>query len=428
MLKNKLKVIAVLLLIFLLVATPIVRAVNEGEEADTVEEATTTEQEEPVEEEPMEEETPEEEPEETVEESEIIEDEIEEEPEALDSEEFDDEENHNHQETKNEDVYLIGDDITIDYVIDGNLYVIANSVTIKSQIGGDAFILANSVKVESSGYIFSNLFTATKDLTIDGIAYDVYAVADNISISGFIYRDVKATCSCINILGNINRNAFLSCSNINFTSQEDDEDAGLTGTISGNLTYSSSKELSFPEGSVGGETIYSAFEVKATDAIQENLLNLGGFVLAAIAIWLVCLWLAPKFLSNTNELIANKKLPIILFGLLTPIAVTLVSVILFIIGITFKLAILAIAVLLILIYLGLFIFIICANNMICSKLKIEKNLQKFGLLVATSIVVWLINLIPFIGTLLVSIAKLLGIGIIVSSIVPLKKKENNNAV
>lgn len=41
---------------------------------------------------------------------------------------------------KQNDVYLTGDDITIDYIVDGNLFVIANSVTINAQIGGDAFI------------------------------------------------------------------------------------------------------------------------------------------------------------------------------------------------------------------------------------------------------------------------------------------------
>ena len=46
---------------------------------------------------------------------------------------------------KKSDVYLTGDNVTIDYIVDGNLFVMANTVTINSQIGGDAFIMAKKL-------------------------------------------------------------------------------------------------------------------------------------------------------------------------------------------------------------------------------------------------------------------------------------------
>ena len=58
---------------------------------------------------------------------------------------------------KKEDVYLSGDNVTVDYIIDGNLFVMADTVTINSQIGGDAFIIAKHVIVDEKGYIFNNL-------------------------------------------------------------------------------------------------------------------------------------------------------------------------------------------------------------------------------------------------------------------------------
>ena len=41
------------------------------------------------------------------------------------------------EEIKKNDVYLTGDNVTIDYMVDGNVFILANTVTIKSQIGGD---------------------------------------------------------------------------------------------------------------------------------------------------------------------------------------------------------------------------------------------------------------------------------------------------
>ena len=48
---------------------------------------------------------------------------------------------------KSHDVYLTGDNVTIDYVVDGNLFVMADTVTINSKIGGDAFIMASSLHI-----------------------------------------------------------------------------------------------------------------------------------------------------------------------------------------------------------------------------------------------------------------------------------------
>ena len=54
---------------------------------------------------------------------------------------------------KKEDVYLMGDEITIDYIVDGNLFVLANKVNINSQIVGNAFICAKDVNISTQSYI-----------------------------------------------------------------------------------------------------------------------------------------------------------------------------------------------------------------------------------------------------------------------------------
>ena len=85
---------------------------------------------------------------------------------------------------KKGDVYLTGNDVVVNDIIDGNLFVFANSVTINSQIGGDAFILAGTVNVGEQGYIFSNLFTCAQNVNISGVVYDLYTTAQTVSING----------------------------------------------------------------------------------------------------------------------------------------------------------------------------------------------------------------------------------------------------
>ena len=103
---------------------------------------------------------------------------------------------------KNSDVYLMGDNVTIDYVVDGNLFVMADTVTINSKIGGDAFIMAKTINVGDQAYIFSNLFAMANSIDIKGVVYDVYALSQNFTVSnGYIYRDAKLCCNTINING-----------------------------------------------------------------------------------------------------------------------------------------------------------------------------------------------------------------------------------
>ena len=95
----------------------------------------------------------------------------------------------NEETYKKSDVYLSGDEVTIDYIVDGNVFVCAKKVVINSQIGGDAYMMAQEVVVDTQGYIFSNLFTTANSVTIKGIVYDIYAMSNTLTIdNGYVYR------------------------------------------------------------------------------------------------------------------------------------------------------------------------------------------------------------------------------------------------
>lgn len=326
------------------------------------------------------------------------------------------------QETyKNGDVYLTGDEITIDYIVDGNLFVLANTVTINSQIGGDAFIIANDVTVNEAGYIFSNLFTVAKNVNINGVVYDLYSYSNNVNINGYVYRDVRTIADNISLSGTIGRNVYLKTNNIN-TSTDTTDEAGNTlttqGSINGDLNYISNKELSIPEGVVTGSINYTQNSNNSSVSIQAYILSLGRFIVTVIIIWLLCLWLTPKFLNNT-DLVLSKKLPSTIgLGILTPILLMIISVILLLINITSNISGLGLIILFVICMLSASIFTIALNNLICKKLSIEKTLGKLGFLIITSTVLWVIALIPYIGGIITLIISVLGIGILINSILP----------
>lgn len=323
---------------------------------------------------------------------------------------------------KKNDVYLAGDNVTIDYIVDGNLFVFANNVTINSQIGGDAFICAGSVTIGEQGYVFSNLFTASKDVTINGVVYDLYAASQNTTINGYVYRDIHVSSNTVNIFGTVGRNASIDCNTLNFTKENAEE--GTSGAaINGNLNYSAKEEVSIPESIVSGETTFEQQNSFKENSIQDTIMNLGTYVITVVVIWLLCLWLAPKFLKNNTSLLTTKKiLPVIGLGALTPIILFTLAILFFVLDITVTLGFVLLLVLFGLIMISNAIFIITFNKILCNKLKIEKTMGTFGMLIVTAVVLWLVGLIPFVGFALGLIVSILGMGIVVSSLV-LKEKE-----
>lgn len=324
---------------------------------------------------------------------------------------------------KNSDVYLMGDNVTIDYVVDGNLFVMADTVTINSKIGGDAFIMAKTINVGDQAYIFSNLFAMADSIDIKGVVYDVYALAQNFTVSnGYIYRDAKLCCNTININGTIGRNAFVSCSNINFNTDENDK-----GIIYGDLTYSTPSELSFDKNIVNGNVTYKAPKVSPEKSVREivasYISDLGAFLAFVIIIWLVCLWLAPKFLNDTNKFVGKKTLNVLGTGLLTLIAVPIACIILLLLQLTAGISLLTVAIYILALIVAKSIFTIVANNYLCSKLNINNNTGIFGMLIVSGVIVWVISELPYVGGIVSFIISVLGLGVLVSAILPEKAKK-----
>lgn len=324
---------------------------------------------------------------------------------------------------KNSDVYLMGDNVTIDYVVDGNLFVMADTVTINSKIGGDAFIMAKTINVGDQAYIFSNLFAIADSIDIKGVVYDVYALAQNFTVSnGYIYRDAKLCCNTININGVIGRNAFVSCSNINFNTDENDK-----GIIYGDLTYSTPSELSFDKNIVNGNVTYKAPKVSHEKSIREivasYISDLGAFLAFVIIIWLVCLWVTPKFLDDTNKFVGKKTLNVLGTGLLTLIAVPIACIILLLLQLTAGISLLTVAIYILALIVAKSIFTIVANNYLCSKLNINKNTGIFGMLIVSGVIVWVISELPYVGGIVSFIISVLGLGVLVSAILPKKAKK-----
>lgn len=329
---------------------------------------------------------------------------------------------------KSHDVYLVGNNITIDYVVDGNLFVCANTVTINSQIGGDAFIIAKNLTINKEGYVFSNLFVCADSIDIKGVVYGVYALAQNLTISGgYVYRDLNVSCNTLNVNGVVGRNAFVNCYTINFNTDETNN-----GIIYGNLNYTSDSQISIPENVVKGKVDYTptpvSVEISVQEIITNFILHLGEFIVFVLIIWLACLLFAPKFLENASSYVGKKSLSILGYGLLTLLVVPIACIILILLQLTANVSLLLLALYILAIVISKSLFTITVNSYICSKLNINKNIGILGMLIISAFVVGLLTTLPYVGGILSFVITVLGLGILIFSILPKKVRNNTEKV
>ena len=336
---------------------------------------------------------------------------------------------------KEGDVYLFQNDVTIDYLVDGNVFIFGKNVTIDSQIGGDVFVYSNDLTVTENGYILGNLFTLAKNVDVKGIVYDLYVSSDNVTIDGYVGRDIKVISNNLSINGVVGRNAFVRTDNIKFPdSNENEGENATTGYIAGSLNYSAPNELSIPDKAVVGEVSYSPVSTGSSSSIsiETYLISLGSTLVLVIVIWLIGLKLTPKFLNNTSNYISSKKiLPVILAGILTPIVLFIVSILLLFISITVPIGLLMLLALFMIACIGTSITIISINNLVCDKLKVNKTVGRFGTLILTTIILWAIGLIPYVGGIVSLVFIIVGMGLITYNLLTLnktdKKAENKDS-
>lgn len=329
----------------------------------------------------------------------------------------------------NSDLYITDDNVEVSNVVDGNAYIIGKNVTITGEIGGDLFVIAEKLNIDG-GYIYSNLYALANEITINGGIYDIYAICNNFNLgsNGFVYRDMRITAGNISLNGKIKRNVFASCNNLNLS-----QDAGTV--IYGNLNYSSSSEISIAEGLVSGEVNFSkadSLNEKAKSSIgiiiKDHILDLLKTLLFTFVVVLILIWLTPKFISRISNMDTKKSfiaLGIGVASLLAVVILAIVGIFLIISVIGIPLVIASIFAIIAVYSLGNTIASIFFGKLFAKLLKAEGNVKFVLLTLASSLVIWLINLIPFIGALLGFLIWAFGVGTLLINLFCRKEKVEN---
>lgn len=331
------------------------------------------------------------------------------------------------QEIYNGDLYLFDTDVTMDQLVDGNVFIIGNNVNITGRVNGSLFVVADNVTLAENSYIVQTFYVCANQLTLNGAANDLYAACSNIDMAyeSFMIRDLRAIADTINFNGGVGRDAFVTANNFNFVTETD-----KAGVVYGNLTYSSNNELALTEELVQGTVNYSRLESNneeqsVQEIILDKLMNFGQTLLYTVVVFLLSIWLAPKFVEKTSSFIGTKSLLSFGLGALACVAVIVLSFALLCSYIGVPLAIAIIALLALMLSISFATATISITTKIKEKFKFEKKYLTYITLFVVTLILWALQQIPYAGEIVSFIITLFGFGVLVLSIVSKNTKKKD---
>ena len=329
-----------------------------------------------------------------------------------------------------DDLYLFENNITMDKIVDGNLYVFGDNITITGKINGNVFAFGNNITFtnpypdddtehqnENYCYITGNVYAlASNKITFNAVAQDIYALSDvfEMSYDSYITRDIRIAASDITIKGYITRNANLSGDKFNFGTHSDNEEEDDAAIIGGNLNYSSQNEIEIPEDVVQGETKFNEVSSTTTSkSATDYLMDLLSALIYTIVLYLIFIWLAPKFFNKTSEILKTSTLSTLGIGLLAFVVTPILALILLCLTLSSLSLLLAVVYGLILAISSTVVF---GSLTLLFKDKLGFANKQFLLFIIITIVAWALEQIPVLG-LIINVAILVfGLGLVIKNV------------
>lgn len=323
----------------------------------------------------------------------------------------------------NTDLYLGGQDVVVEDAVNGNVFAFGATVTIKGEILGDVFVLAQSLTLEDTAIVHGNIFSLSKDAVIKGkINYDIYSLGQNFELaeSSYVNRDIKLFTGIAKLYGSVKKDAFLFSGNILMAENAKD-------VIGGDLHYTSDKEFSFPKDAVIGNVKYTEYKehtLTAREIILGYVKKFISTIIYTIIIILVTTFFTPKFIEKANHALTKRPFVSAGIGILAIVLIPVVALLLLFTGWLSSLSIATIAIYALILSITLAIFSMAIAKSIADKWKITSKGKFILFAILTASVLWILQLIPVLGTYVSLFISVVGLGIFLFSF--FRRKEIDN--
>lgn len=312
------------------------------------------------------------------------------------------------------DIYEIGEEVSITKKVNGNVYAMGESVNIDGAlIQGNAFVIGQEVEIKNV-QIEGSLYVVGENIEISGVVNDVYACGSNVIITenANIWRDIRIAGSVVEINGTVGRNAFLGVNELT---------VGGNSLITGTLNYFSPNEAEISSDARIENVNFQKQEVEeAEEVVKFNPISYIFEILTALfktfIISLLIICLVDKFNKlKRTEKVSSELLKNAGIGALVLILVPIASICLLFTGIASVMGIMAILIYILIVYASSSIASVEIATRILDKIKKEETIsngKKIGASVLVALALYIVGLIPGVGSIVKFAFVLIGLGII----------------
>lgn len=321
------------------------------------------------------------------------------------------------------DLYLYGNDITMNQNVDGNVYIFGKNVNISGEVYGNLFICAGNVTFEDSAYIDSSTYIVAKNVNFNAYSDSLYVACNELSIpeNHGTYKDLYAITTKTTLLGTIGRNANI------FTSQLIMSSDSSQGSITGNLNYSSDTQLELPDNAVTGEITYLANNTgKTYNTIWDIIINIVNSIFATSLVYLLYRFFLEKGLEKSSSCLSHKFGKVVLTGIVSLIAIPIISIILIIAKVGLIPGLLLLMLYMFMIGISPYIFASVLARRIYNNKKFSKMPLEYLLAILIGVVLSALQMIPFIGIIVTIFISIIGFGIIIYNLFFNENHKNSN--
>jgi cytoskeletal protein CcmA (bactofilin family) len=303
------------------------------------------------------------------------------------------------------DVFCAGQNITISGKVTGDVICAGQTVTISGVVEGDARVAGQTVSI--GGEVRHNVSAAAQTFSLDGkasIGGDLSVGGNTVNLHGKIGRDAALGGATTTISGTVSRNVKASTEKLTLNNQ---------ASIGGELTYTSNNEASVSNGAkvVGATRRYEPpKETKPKFAIVPGFAIALYIVLSMLVIALAVVLLFPGALVETTNKALEAPWKTLLVGLVTGLVVPVLVIALVVTVIGIPLALLLLGIWLVLLGLaGPFSSYFLGR-------KIIRGGHPVVIMLAGSLVVLVLYLIPILNILVWLAVAWLGTGMLLREV------------
>lgn len=311
-------------------------------------------------------------------------------------------------EIKKQNIYTANNKCEIVDTIYGNVFVAGNEINIKSNyIAGDVFLFGNTITIDENAIIDGNVYIAAQQINTNGTIHrSSYMMGKIVKLneSAYIGYDTFICGDTIEVKGEMARNAYIGANILEVKN---------TALINGNLSYEAREKSEIPEGSVKGRIDFKKIiddEEDIKEIIFDYVIDMFRNLIFTLVIFIVILLMSRNFTDKAQIAISGKNIFKSLgIGLLGLILVPIMVVLLIVMGVTANVGILLIFAYITTLIIANAITAISISALITSR----KTGMKLPLVVPfIAIVLWALESIPYIGTIVSFFSIIIGIGVL----------------